>query len=135
MLTTGIVQYLLTQTVITDIVGDAIQPIPAPVDLSGYPCITYQQASDVPEYALQGSVGLSASRIVLDCLAPINPGGYLVARTLALAVKAALSGYAGTLPDGTRIWVTEVVNVQDSYDDSAFLARSSVHAMVTYADI
>jgi hypothetical protein len=136
MLTNGIAAHLLTQSSITSLVsgGTAIQPAPAPVDLSGYPCITYKMVSDVPEYTLTGIAGLSASRIVFDCLAPYNPGGYLVARNIALAVKAALSGYQGTLPDGTKVYFAEVVNVTDNFDNETLLSRSSVHVMFTYSD-
>jgi hypothetical protein len=134
MLTTGLVAFLLEQTPITAIVGNAIQPIPAPSDLSLFPCITYQMASDVPEYTLTGTAGLSRARIVLDCLAPFNPGGYLVSRNLALAVKSAISGYEGTFPDGTQVFIAEVVNVTDNFDNDAMLSRSSVHVLFVYSD-
>lgn len=142
MLTSGLVAYLLTQTSVTSLLaqGNAIQPIPVPVELTDtsgnplYPCITYQMASDVPEYTLTGTAGMSQARVVLDCLAPLNPGGYLVARNIALAVKAALSGFQGTLPDGTRVWFAEVVNVVDLFSPDALLSHSSVHALITYLD-
>lgn len=134
MLTNGLVAYLLEQSAITSIVGTAIQPIPAPADMSGYPCITYQMASDVPEYTLTGTAGLSTTRIVFDCLAPFNPGGYLIARSMALAVKAALSGFEGNLPDGTKVFIAEVVNVTDNFDNDALLSRSTVHVSVVYSD-
>jgi len=131
MLTTGLVQFLLAQAPITALVGNAIQPIPA---TEPYPCITYQMVSDVPQYTLTGTAGLSQARIVFDCFATNSKGGYLVARNIALAVKAALSGYSGTLSDGTRIFFCEVVNVTDNFDNDALLSRSSVHVLVTYSD-
>jgi hypothetical protein len=103
-------------------------------DMNGYPCVTYQTASDVPEYTLTGTAGLSTTRIVFDCLAPFNPGGYLIAKTLALAVKAALSGYEGTLPDGTKVFIAEVANVTDNFDNDALFSRSSVHVSFVYSD-
>ena len=135
MLTTGIVNLLLQQTAITNVVagGNAVMPIPAPVDMSQYPCITYQVASDHPEeYTLNGPADVNQARIVFDCLAPYNNGGYLVARGLALAIKQALSGYSGTLSDGTRVLVAEIVNATDSFQNDALLNRSSVHVMFTY---
>lgn len=133
MLTTGVVQFLLEQSPITAIVGNAIQPIPAPANMTG-PVVTYQMVSDVPDYTLTGTAGLSHSRIVFDCLAPYNPGGYLVARNLALAVKSAISGYEGPLPDGTQVYIAEVVNVTDNFDNDSLLSRSSVHVLFTYSD-
>ena len=136
MLTTGIVSLLLAQISITSLLAgnNAIQPIPAPVDQSGFPCITYQQVSDVPDYTVDGTVGMSHSRIVFDCLAPQNPGGYLIARSIALAVKAVLSGYQGKLSDGTQVFFAEVVNLTDNFDSDAMLSRSSVHVLLTYSD-
>jgi hypothetical protein len=142
MLITGLVAYLLTQTSITSLIaqGNALQPIPAPVeitDTSGnplYPCVTFQMVSDAPQYTLTGTAGISTARIVFDCLAPLDPGGYGVSRNIALAVKAALSGYQGTLPDGTKVWMAEVVNVLDIFSPDALLSTCSVHVLVTYSD-
>jgi hypothetical protein len=139
MLTDGLVALILTQTPITSLIagGNAIQPIPAPVQIAGnYPLITYQQASDLPDMTLTGTAGISTTRIVFDALAPMNPGGYSIARAIALAVKAALGGYSGILPDAdsTQVWFMEIVNVNDNFDSATLLARSSVHVMVTYVD-
>lgn len=135
MLTNGLVSLLLASTPVTAIAGNSIQPIPAPVDLKQFPLITYQQVSDTPGYTLTGSEGLSTARVVFDCMAPLNPGGYTTARNLALAVKAALSAFSGTLSEGTKVWFIEIVNFTESFDNASFLSRSSVHAMVTYTDI
>jgi len=142
MLTTGLVQYLLTQPAVSYQLaqGNAIQPIPAPAQMTDtagnplYPCITVQMASDVPDYTLTGTAGLSTTRIVFDCLAQQIPGGYLVARNIALAVKAALSGFQGILPDGTEVFMAEVVNVVDLYSPDAMLSHCSVHVLVVYSD-
>jgi hypothetical protein len=134
MLTNGIVAYLLTQPSITTIVGQSIQPIPAPVEMDEYPAIVYQVASDVPSDTGDQPDGVTRARIVFDCLAPYGSGGYLIARSLALAVKRALSGYSGVLPDGTNVSRTRIVNSTDNFDDNAKLSRSSVHVMFTYSD-
>jgi hypothetical protein len=135
MLTNGLVALLLASTPVTSIVGNSIQPIPAPVDLKQFPLVTYQQVSDTLGYTLTGSEGLSTARFVFDCLAPLNPGGYLVARNLALAVKAALSAFSGTLSEGTKVWFIEIANFTENFDNASFLSRSSVHALITYSDI
>ena len=137
MLTTGVVQYLLAQTDITANVanGNCIMPIPAPADISLYPCITYQVASDtVDAYTLaDGEDNLNKARIVFDCFVPtIKGGSYLKARYLALAIKKALSGYSGTLSDGTRVFIAEIVNASDGFQNDAMLSRSTVHVMFTY---
>jgi hypothetical protein len=135
VLTNGLVSLLLASTPVTAIVGNAVQPLPAPVALTGYPCVIYQQVSDSPAYTLTSSEGLSTARFVFDCMAELNPGGYLVAHTLALAVKAALSAFSGTLSSGDVVWFIEIVNVTESFDNASFLSRSSIHALITYSDI
>ena len=107
MLTDGLVALLLTQTSITSLIagGNAVQPIPAPVQILGnYPCITYQQASDLPDYTLSGTAGIAATRIVFDCLAPLNPAGYSTARALALAVKAGRGFFPTRMPPRFGLW-------------------------------
>ena len=130
MLTNGVVAYLLTQTAITAVVGQCIQPIPAPEDLSQYPLITYQSPSDVSENANDGPVGVANSRIVFDCKAL----RYLDARNLALAVKAALNGYSGMLPDGTRVFLAESVNLVDRWEDGSRISCTAVHVLFQYKD-
>ena len=130
MLTNGVVAYLLTQTAITAIVKQSIQPIPAPEDLSQYPLITYQSPSDVSDNANDGPVGVATSRIVFDCKAL----RYLDARNLALAVKAALNGYSGTLPNGTRVFLAESVNLVDRWEDGSRISCTAVHVLFQYKD-
>lgn len=130
MITNGIVSLLLNNSTIAGIVGRSIQPIPAPEDLSDYPVIAYQVASDVSDYTLTLPTGVTTTRIVFDCLAQ----RYLDARNLALAVKAALTAYQGTLPDGTVVYFTEIVNLVDGFDDGSRVSRTSVHAVMQYMD-
>jgi hypothetical protein len=130
MLTSGLVSLLLANSAVSAIVGTRIQPIPAPEDLSQYPVIAYQGVSDVSGYTLTGSDGVTTTRIVFNCHAL----RYLDARNLALAVKAALTAYRGTLPDGTVVYETQIVNVVDGYDDGSRISKTSVHAVIQYAD-
>jgi hypothetical protein len=121
---------MLTNSGITALVGARIQPLPAPEDLTQYPCITYQGVSEMNGYTLTGSDGVTDTRIIFNCYAL----RYLDARTLALAVKAALSAYSGTLPDGTVVYECQIANVVDGYDDGSRISKTSVHVLVTYAD-
>jgi hypothetical protein len=125
-----VVTYLLTQTAVTAIVNQSIQPIPAPEDLSQYPLITYQSPSDVSDNANDGPVGVATSCIVFDCKAL----RYLDARNLALAVKAALNGYSGTLPDGTHVFLAEFVNLVDRWEDGSRISCTAVHVLFQYKD-
>ncbi len=130
MLTNGLRTYLLAIPAISNAVGTRIQPIPAPEDLSEYPCITMQVVSDVSGYTLTRSDGVTDSRIVFDCFAQ----RYLDAHNLALTVKAALTAYRGTLPDGSIVYETQIVNLVDGFVDGSRISHTAVHAVITYAD-
>jgi Protein of unknown function (DUF3168) len=131
MLLTGLVSYLLEQTAITSVVGQAIQPVPAPANLSDYPCITYQSPSYVPGYAGDGPIGVTETRVIYNCLAP----SYLAARTLAQSVANSLSGFTGDLPDGTQVFLIKILNAVDGFvDDTRTMYSVMVHAWVQFAE-
>ena len=127
---TGLVSFLKAQASLAGLVGNSIMPIPAPVDLSLYPLITYQMASFVPEYSFDGDAGVSMARIVFDCKAQ----SYGAARAIAelLASESILSGYSGVFPDGTRVYEIEIANVVDGFDAGSRVNCTSVHAMIQY---
>jgi hypothetical protein len=128
MLIEGLVARLIANAAVLAIVGDAIQPEPAPEDLSLYPLITYKVASDVTTYNMQGEDGLVTSRVIFTC----HGVRYGDARLLALAVKPVLSNFAGTLSDGTVIDGIEIANISDGFDDGSRVYRTAVHAMCRY---
>jgi hypothetical protein len=45
-----------------------------------------------------------------------------------------LSGYSNTLPNGTQIFQSQIVNLQDGFDDGSRLSTSAVHAIIAYSD-
>lgn len=130
MVETGLVSYLLGQSSITSLVGTSIQPLPAPESLTDYPCITYQVASYTAGYSAQGLTGWAQKRIVYNCWATT----YLQAHTIFDAVRAALSGYQGTLSDGTDVFFTECANGEDYFESDSRLYRASLHTLVQYGE-
>jgi hypothetical protein len=67
---------------------------------------------------------------VYDCLAL----SYLAARSLAETLAASLSGFTGTLPEGTRVFEAEIANILDRWDDGSKISCSQVHIIFTYAE-
>jgi hypothetical protein len=128
MLIEGLVARLIANSAIAAIVGQRVQPEPAPEDLSLYPLITYKVASDVTTYNMQGEDGLVTCRVVFTCLGV----RYGDARSTALAVKLSLSNFAGILSDGTPIDGIEIVNIADGFGDGSRVYRTAVHAMCRY---
>jgi hypothetical protein len=127
---TALVPFILAQAPITAIIGNALQPIPAPEDLTGYPCITYQLASYTGDYTSTGTSGWAQKRIVYNCWGT----SYLQAHQLFEALRTALSGYMGTLSDGTQIFLIEVANGEDYYESGSRLWRATLHALIQYAE-
>ena len=124
---TGLVAYLLAQPSLTAITSQ-VAPVPL-LETTPLPAITFQQVSYTTGYSPQPD-GVSKSRMVFDCFG----ASYADAANLAQAVKAVLSGYNGTLTDGTLVYLIEIVNVADAYVDHSRIYRTSVHAMVMYAE-
>jgi hypothetical protein len=134
-LASGLVAFLNTQTAVTAIVGNRIQPLPSPQVRAGFPCLIYQVVSDVPQdYTLTGTSGLTQSHILITCLEWYGPGSYGVSHGLALTLKDILSGFQGTFPDGTRIFTVEVDSISDVFQSDALLSSANIHLLVTYQD-
>ncbi len=130
MLIAGVIAYIQAQSSITSIVGERIQPVPGPEDLADYPCITYQSPSYIPEYANDGPIGVSMTRIVFDCQAQ----RYLDARTLAETLANLFSGYEGALPNGTKVYLATIANLVDGFSDASRLYKSTVHVLFQFAE-
>jgi hypothetical protein len=127
MLIEGVYQALKASSAVAAI-AKSIRPIVAPVDLSDYPCVTYQVVSRTPTYSLNGDVGVSQSRIVFECSAI----RYVDAAALIEAVYGLFSGFQGALPDGTRVYEAEIVNQQDDWNADAEIYSSHLHVIFTF---
>ena len=130
MLETAMVPFILAQSSVTAIIGSSLQPIPAPEDLQDYPCITYQTASYTADYHAQGASSWAQKRIVYNCWAI----SYLQAHQLLEALRSALTGYRGTLSDGTQVFFIEIVNGGDFFESDSRLYRVSLHALIQYSE-
>jgi len=101
-----------------------------------YPAITYQLVSGAPDYDLDSASGLAHVRIQIDCWgrdATAATGGYRKARALAEAVRAALSGYSGTVSSVVIQQVT-LLNRRVLHEDEAELYRESLDFEVWYEE-
>lgn len=137
MMIDSLLTYLLSPNLpLSALVGGRVQPVPAPDDISDYPCIVFQSASYVEEYDDSGSVGLAKERIVFDCMATdtSTEGGFGVSRAIAFALRSALSGFGPAyLPDNTYVELITIVNIVGGWNDAArTIYKTSVHAMVQY---
>jgi hypothetical protein len=130
MIAVSMVPYILAQAPVTAIIGTSLQPIPAPEDLASYPCITYQTVSYNTSYTSSGPSGWAQCRVVYNCWAT----SYLQAQQLLEALRVALSGYRGTLSDGTQVFLIQVVNEDDYISPDSRLFRASLHTLIQYGE-
>jgi len=114
----ALIAYLKSQSAITAITN-TIRSIPAPVDISEYPLITYQVSTVQRGYALLGKYGEDSTRIILRCFGSKSPQSssgsnpsYSTAKQLARAVIAACDGVQ--VPG--QHMILEVLNESDDFD-------------------
>lgn len=130
MLETGMAALLLTQSSITALIGNNVDPIPAPEDLEDYPCITYQEASYTADYTSDGASGWAQKRLVYNCWGT----SWMQAKQIQEALRVVLTGYRGTLSEGTQVFLIEVANGEDFFESASRLWRSSLHALIQYSE-
>lgn len=133
MVEVGLADYLRQQSALTAIIGTSqpdIAPIPAPEDLTAYPCVTYQTVSYTGEYADDGSTWVAEKRVVFNCWSTT----WLQAHTIVDLIRSALSGYSGDLPDGTHVFLIEIDGEEDFFESASRLYRATVHILVQYAE-
>ena len=98
------------------------------------PAITYQVVSDVPEYDMEGEVGVSTMRVQIECHALASrrsPDPYEAARQLGEAVSTALSGFTGAIGSDT-VQSCFRLNSRVLHDDGTGIYRQQMDFSVGY---
>jgi hypothetical protein len=129
MLIDGLVALLNGATLVAAIVEGRIGPVPAPEDLASYPCIVYDDSYTF-EYSMDGETGFHPSRVILECFGIRK----MDARALAWAVRGVLSGFAGTLSDGTPVDSIEIASIVSGWEDGSRIYKYSVHALIRFSE-
>ena len=130
MLEVGLRSYLLEQSAICGVIGDRIHPIPAPEDLSKYPCVTFKEISHLGSYTNDGPTGWNQQRLLYQCRA----ASWLQARQLRDLLKAALEAFSGQLSEGTSVFLIEVENADQFYDSDMRMHCSGLYVLVQYGE-
>ena len=101
MIESGISQRLLSTPAVTAIMGTRLYPviIPAGATPASYPCATMRTISSVPQYTNDGPTGFINARIQIETWS----ADYYTGKSLADAIRVALDGFYGVLPDGTAV--------------------------------
>lgn len=94
------------------------------------PAWTYLIVSDPSDYTLQNVVELSAMRMQVDCYGSSGAQAILLAK----AIDRVLSGFLGTLSDGTIVQGCFRTNRIDFFDDSARNWRRMLEYQIWYVE-
>ena len=118
---------------VTQIVGDDIYPVQIPQG-TGLPAIAYQQISGPRLYQLDAAMGWVESRYQITMWADT----YLGACDLSTAVRAAVSGYSGTVAslDIDHIFVTDEGDMSSLVADNSELGMygKRIDALITFRE-
>jgi hypothetical protein len=120
MLEQGLVALLTANAGVIALVAARIYPVQGPPDNPTYPYITYQDIPAAPaDYAFDGSE-LDTRRVQFAYWGT----AYCDGANIMIAVRNVLSGYSGTLPDGTRVLFAKHLNWLNNFDVDSRSYRS-----------
>lgn len=116
----GIITYLKAQNV----AGQRVYPLSLPQN-AVLPAVVVQRVSGLPDYTHDGDSGLEPGRFQFTSWAE----SYAAAKATALSVKAALSGYKGSMGTVT-VGASFIANELDLNDPDSNLRRVIVDARI-----
>jgi hypothetical protein len=119
LLEQGLVTLLTETSGVTELVGDRIYPVQGPPDNPTYPFITYLVASGNSDYGLDGTEA-RMKRIQFDSWSLSS----LTNLQILTALRNVLTGFVGTLPDGTRVLFAARLNEMSDFDNDTKSYRS-----------
>ena len=105
----GLTALILADGPTAALIGTNLFPVTGIIDGALYPYVTYQEISGSSFYTFDGSE-LRTNRMQLD----IWSATYATNKSIIIALRNLLSGYTGTLNDGTRILFADRLSVSVS---------------------
>lgn len=119
MLEQGLVTLLTGAPGVTELVSDRIYPVQGPPDNPTYPFITYLVAAGNSDYAMDGTEA-RMKRIQFDSWSLSS----LTNLQILTQLRNVLTGFVGTLPDGTIVLFAARVNEMSDFDNDSKSYRS-----------
>jgi hypothetical protein len=123
----GLAQLLMNDAGITAICNSRVYGLIIP-DEATYPAISYQIISDTPDATMNGPSSWEQKRVQIDCWAV----DYVTAKNLQAAVRTAINGFKGAMPNGTFAFSIFKDNELDFYEDVPRLCRATTDYMVQF---
>lgn len=115
----GLVALLNADSGVNALLAGRVYPVQGPPDNPTYPYTTYQDITASSDYALDGAE-TQTRRIQFDHWGMAYADG----KTIAKAFRNVLSGFSGTLQDGTRVLFSKRLNYLDNFDEDTRSYRS-----------
>lgn len=119
MLEDGLVTLLNSDGAVAGLLSGRIYPVQGVPDNPTYPYITYQDVSGSSEYTFD-STEERMQRIQFDVWTNVLQGStYGNGKSVLKALRNVLSGYVGTLQEGTRVLFAARLNEMDDFDQDS----------------
>lgn len=128
MIEAGLYTHLTTDAGVSALIGTRLYPLIMPQDETT-PASTYQRVSTTPTYAHGGDCSVDMVRIQIDNYAE----SLLAAKTLAAAVRTALSGYSGAMGAAT-VQALFMDSERDFDDPTTDLFRVTQDFLITFKE-
>jgi hypothetical protein len=111
------------------LIGDRLYPSTLPQEVA-WPAVTYQFISDLRGYThTSGDDHLPTERVQIDCWSP----DYLTTVQVSAAVKAALSGFTGTMGD-VSVPFAWLDNTTELYEPDTQLHHRAIDVMLQFRE-
>jgi hypothetical protein len=127
MVEEGITSLLLADATLSGLIGTRIYPVLVPSD-PVYPLLTYQVVTSKREYTLSNAV-TKQKCIQFDCWGST----YSDSKQVQQALENVLSGYNGTLSDGTKVLGTFLDAEHDDFQSDARDYRAISEYVIKYS--
>jgi hypothetical protein len=144
VLESGIQQLVVADAGVQAVIAARLYPVLVPANVI-YPCASFQIASDVPNYLLDGDQGLEQVRLQVDTWSGgLSNASYADVKAAQAAIRLVLAGRAktatesfvpcfkGVLPGGTIVAGIFVVNAIDTYEQDARSYRTTTDYKVAF---
>lgn len=131
MFEAGLVALITGDAATAALIGTRLYPVTAIPDEPTYPYVTYQDITGSSDYTFEGAEDTTV-RIQFDIWvgtplpATPPPNRYKLSKSIIIALRNLLSGYVGTLNDGTYVLFALRLNPMDKFDNDQRAYRSIV---------
>ena len=126
----GLYQYLLAQTTITALVGPSGIFMNTVTENAHDPAICFSKISSQPDSTNDGPSGLNFRRYQFESYS----SSFVKCLQVDAAVRIALDGFSGFLPNGQRVYNIMRDNEIDGFDDISGNSRTITDYFIHFAE-